>query len=599
MSKDTKRRNMVNQTILIFAISVILISTVSSAALYAVASYTVTHEISDHAEAAAGSLKDYIEQYPAHEWLLQYWHDNYSDLDIEYDVSYENSIDTANKAKLLTKRHPDFLLQYATTGEVQALPPEDQILYAEIVYSWLITFINSLAIHYDIDFLFCNVVEEPYDKSFFLFIASNKDRTRGYEHGELYPIGTILANNPEQMNAIKGAVSGKTISAHNDDGRYSDHFFHLASIENREFLIGVTHKYTYYMNAIRFAILIYGLLFISCFIALAAVCILRLRASILHPLRNIQKSIRLYRDTKDSKSVIKSLAEVQAHNELAQLSDDVADLAKEIDHYTKRITAITSERERIETELSLASRIQSAMLPSKFPAYPDRKEFEIFASMNPARVVGGDFYDFILVDDRYLYVVMADVSGKGIPAAFFMMACMITLSDNIRQNKSPAEICREANDSICPNNPEEMFVTVWIGKLDLTTGKLVAANAGHEKPVLMRPGGDFELISQKHDFVIGGMDNINYHETETVLEPGSKLFLYTDGLPEATDAGDNMFGTERMVEVLNRCKENAPEDILRSMKESVDKFTNDADQFDDLTMLCLEFNGPADTTVLH
>ena len=144
-----------------------------------------------------------------------------------------------------------------------------------------------------------------------------------------------------------------------------------------------------------------------------------------------------------------------------------------------------------------------------------------------------------------------------------------------------------------------MFVTVWIGKLDLTTGKLVSANAGHEKPVLMRAGGDFELISQKHDFVIGGMENINYHETETILEPGSKLFLYTDGLPEATDAADNMFGTGRMVEVLNRCNENAPEDILRSMKESVDEFTSDADQFDDLTMLCLDFNGPADTTVLH
>ncbi|MBQ3292043.1 MAG: hypothetical protein IJH43_06685 [Mogibacterium sp.] len=210
MSNNTNRRNMVDQTILIFAISVILISAVSSAALYAVASYTVTHEISSHAEAAAGSLEDYIEQYPAHEWLLQYWYDHYTDLDIEYDVSYENSTDTANKAKLLTNRYPDFLLEYATTEEIKALPPEDQQLYAEIIYSWLITFINSLAVHYDIDFLFCNVTEEPFDQSFFLFIASNEDRSRGCEHGELYPMGTVLANNPEQTKAIKSAVSGKT-----------------------------------------------------------------------------------------------------------------------------------------------------------------------------------------------------------------------------------------------------------------------------------------------------------------------------------------------------------------------------------------------------
>ena len=306
----------------------------------------------------------------------------------------------------------------------------------------------------------------------------------------------------------------------------------------------------------------------------------------------MQRSIRAYSETKDSAAACADLEQIRLRNELGQLSEDVADLTKEIDTYTNHIMKITSEKERIETELDLARQIQASMLPSSFPPYPDRNEFLIYASMDPAKEVGGDFYDFQLIDDDHLCMVIADVSGKGIPAALFMMASKIILSNYAKAGKSPAQILMEANDDISTNNKLEMFVTVWLGILEISTGKLTAANAGHEYPVLKRPDDGFELIKDKHGFVIGGMEGMKYTEYEMQLEPGSKLFLYTDGVPEATNAGNELFGTNRMISALNEGAGEDPEQILRHVRSAVDEFVRDAEQFDDLTMLCIEYNGP-------
>ena len=251
-----------------------------------------------------------------------------------------------------------------------------------------------------------------------------------------------------------------------------------------------------------------------------------------------------------------------------------------------------AERERISSELSLATRIQADMLPNIFPAFPERTEFDIYASMDPAKEVGGDFYDFFLVDDDHLCMVMADVSGKGIPAALFMMASKIVIANNAKMGKSPAQILTDTNASICANNRHEMFVTVWLGVLELSTGRLTAANAGHEYPVLKQPDGRFELLKDKHGFILGGMDGIRYKEYELLLEPGAKLFLYTDGIPEAADAGGAMFGTERMLDALNKAPDLTPEQHLKTVRAAVNGFVDEAEQFDDLTMLCLEYKGP-------
>ena len=280
-------------------------------------------------------------------------------------------------------------------------------------------------------------------------------------------------------------------------------------------------------------------------------------------------------------------------DEIGQLADAIDRMELQVHDYVSHLTRVTAEKERISTELSLAARIQMDMIPSVFPAFPDRKDFDIYASVEPAREIGGDFYNFFLIDETHLCAIIADVSGKGVPAALFMMASTIVLVDNARMGKSPAEILKSANEAICATNREEMFVTVWLGILDLETGKLTTANAGHEYPYLKQPGGAYEMVSDPHSFVVGGLEGIVYRNYEIMMEPGARLFVYTDGVVEATDKDEVLFGTERLLNALNKEPDAEPEKLLSNVKESVDRFVADAEQFDDMTMLCLEYNGPA------
>ena len=241
-----------------------------------------------------------------------------------------------------------------------------------------------------------------------------------------------------------------------------------------------------------------------------------------------------------------------------------------------------------QTELETAANIQETMLPHIFPAFPDRREFDLYAAMDPAKEVGGDFYDFFLIDDDHLCMVMADVSGKGIPAALFMMISKVILQSCAMLGQSTAEILNKTNEALCSSNQVEMFVTVWLGIMEISTGKVSAANAGHEYPILKK-GDRFEMFKDRHGFVIGGMDGIKYKEYQFQMEEGDKLFLYTDGVPEATDAGNNMFGIDRMIDALNQDPEASPQQILINVRRAVDGFVQDAEQFDDLTMLCMEY----------
>jgi len=281
----------------------------------------------------------------------------------------------------------------------------------------------------------------------------------------------------------------------------------------------------------------------------------------------------------------------RTHDEIQILAEAFAMLSGKTLQYIDQVQRVTAEKERIGVELSLATRIQADMLPNVFPPFPERKEFDIYASMNPAKEVGGDFYDFFFVDDDHLCLVMADVSGKGVPAALFMMASKIILANNAMMGKSPAQILTDTNAAICAHNREEMFVTVWLGILEISTGRLTAANAGHEYPVIKQADGTFELFKDKHGLVIGGMEGAKYKEYEVQLTKGAKLFVYTDGVPEATNADKQLFGTERMLAALNADVDASPEDMLKGVQRAVDAFVLDAEQFDDLTMLGLEYKG--------
>ena len=261
-------------------------------------------------------------------------------------------------------------------------------------------------------------------------------------------------------------------------------------------------------------------------------------------------------------------------------------------NYIQNLTAATSERERISAELNVARNIQANSLPSTFPAFPDRTEFDICAGMTPAKEVGGDFYDFFFIDDDHLGFTMADVSGKGVPAALFMMETKILIKERSTiSGGTPAEILEFVNSRVCENNYSDMFVTVWFGILDVHTGTITAANAGHDDPAIYRKGKGFDLFGTKHGLVIGAMENSRYFNYEIHLKPGDKIFLYTDGVTEATNEHNELFTAKRMLEALNAVCEGSPKVILNEVKAEIDRFVGYAPQFDDLTMFCLEFNG--------
>ena len=318
--------------------------------------------------------------------------------------------------------------------------------------------------------------------------------------------------------------------------------------------------------------------------AMAMGAALALAKKIVSPLNRMTERLKELRQG-DSSFIMEDT--FKTGDEIQVLAETFADLSSRIRSYITHITEITAEKQRIGTELALAQKIQTDMLPNIFPPFPERDDMDIYAYMKPAKEVGGDFYDFFLIDEDHLALVMADVSGKGIPAALFMMMSKILLNTNTMLSASPKDVLEKVNEQICRNNEEEMFVTVWLGILTLSTGHMVAANAGHEYPILRKPDGKFEIFKDRHSFVIGGMEGTRYCEYEMTLEKGGTLFLYTDGVAEAANEDDELFGTQRMLDALNQDPDADAYHLLDNMNNAVKDFVGDAPQFDDLTMLAI------------
>ena len=300
-----------------------------------------------------------------------------------------------------------------------------------------------------------------------------------------------------------------------------------------------------------------------------------------------------------SKNMVTNLEEdeeielnINTHDEIEELADSFKYMNKELKDYITRIATLTAEQERMGAELDIAKSIQTGMLPNIFPPFPDRKEFDLHASMDTAKEVGGDFYDFFFLDDDHLALVIADVSGKGIPAALTMMASKILINDFAISNPtSPAKVLEEANRQICTNNDADMFVTAWLGILEISTGTLTCANAGHEYPVIYRDGKHYDIFKDKHGLVLGGMPETKYTEYSVKLNKGDVLYVYTDGVPEATDKDHKQMGMDYMVDALNGIDSSDPEQVITDMHHAIDDFIQGAEQFDDITMLCLRYNG--------
>lgn len=316
--------------------------------------------------------------------------------------------------------------------------------------------------------------------------------------------------------------------------------------------------------------------------------------SIVTPINNLSVATRKFvenmnsEDNNRQESLFDNLT-IKSGDEIENLFHSIQFMEKEIQDYIVNLSKVTAEKERIGTELSIANQIQANMLPSIFPAFPERDEFDIYATMNPAKEVGGDFYDFFMLDDRHLAIVIADVSGKGVPAALFMVIGKTLIKDHTQSGCDLGEVFTKVNNLLCESNSEGLFITAFEGILDLATGDFVFVNAGHEIPYIFRKGKLYEPYKTNPGFVLAGMENMNYTVGSFKLEVGDKLFQYTDGVTEATSVREELYGRERLQSALNKNTDKSPTEILAIVKEDIDKFVGEAPQFDDITMLCLEY----------
>ncbi len=286
---------------------------------------------------------------------------------------------------------------------------------------------------------------------------------------------------------------------------------------------------------------------------------------------------------------------VNTQDEIHKLLTSLQKMEIDINGYIGKITEVTKQEERIQTELGIATRIQADLLPDDFHAFSDLPGIAYYATMRPAKEVGGDFYDFFRIDETHLAFVIADVSGKGVPAALMMANAMTRIHTRALLGGSPAQILKDVNLQLCEGNKESMFVTAWLGILDVTTGELKTSNAGHEYPAICHAGGAFELIRDKHGLALGAMDLAKYTDETLLLEPGDTLYLYTDGIPEANNEKEELLGTDRMLLMLDGYRDRSLEESLKGVLQEIDKFSGQEPQFDDMTQLMIRYTAGNET----
>ena len=336
--------------------------------------------------------------------------------------------------------------------------------------------------------------------------------------------------------------------------------------------------------------------------ALAATLLLSVLTAFLYWLflhHDVLQPIQVIADETDRFSADNEPAETKlsekifADNEIGSLAASIDEMEEQIEQHLTDVRKLTIARNKAETELELGAQIQSAALPAKKESIAARPEIEIASYIRPAREVGGDFFDYFLVDDDHLALLIADVSDKGVPAALFMMGCKMTLKTVAEPGRKPSEILGDVNNRLCREKIGDMFVTVWLGILQLSTGRLITSNGGHEYPVIRQGGGAFRLIRDPHGLVLGGMEDMVYKDFELQLQPGDTLFVYTDGVPEASSREKELMGLDRTLQALNVTPEGRPDELIANVIDAIDTFVDGEPQFDDITMLCVSWRGPA------
>ncbi|MBQ9333147.1 MAG: PP2C family protein-serine/threonine phosphatase [Lachnospiraceae bacterium] len=541
-----------------------------------------------------------VEEYKARSSLVEYWLEHRDDLDHVYD--YEKLDSMERKFKAL---HPEFIiLRDVTDEEFLSLNEEERRLYAELCLGRLSLAFSEIKDSFDPLWLFCFVMDR--DSMYYMVTGTKSGEKRISEGGDIYELGVVdhvdMNDYPQLERLISDYADASEASAAEPSGLYNDDDSDLHStgawapvLDDDGSLIAVcgaamTDRMLLQAGFISANIL--AVVVVLAFLLMQYLVIRLLKRKVAGPIMDEETTIRSYMDTKDAAQTVSRLGEIKSANEIEALADSFSQMIEEIDRYMEEIRSITSEKERIGAELGVARQIQANMLPRSLIGYTGEPDFVILADMKPAMEVGGDFYDYFVIDDDHIGISIADVSGKGVPAALFMAVCKTLIKSAAKDDESPASIVRKVNERLCENNPDMMFVTVWVGIYTISSHEICYVNAGHENPAIYRAAtGRYELILEEHDMVLGFSAEAGFREHTITMSPGDRLFVYTDGVPEATSADDELFGTSRMLMSLDSSVSGSGRDTFEALREDIAAFTNGAEQFDDITMLSFEYRG--------
>ncbi len=523
-------------------------------------------------------LIDNIEEYQAFYWLLDYWRDNASDLVAE-GIGSKDPGEIDDILKKLSKK----TVNEVTPEDAASLSPEDQKRFAVKAY-------------YDIQEIFRLYQNEDEEELGILLSMKN-------DNGDEV---IILTNAPEDEEDIMLGLTGNVeeiqqVINNTETATKAKVWKWAFTTPGKMMIFGTSiplEKYTGSSSAEMLGVfsaeLVYGDMKytdhirrdVICMMLLVLVLILTALYFIVPmPLEKVKKCVSEYSDTKNANELTEKLAEIRSRNEIGAFADEFSALALEMERYTREMEVLAGERERVATELNVAQNIQLQMLPQVFPT---GEKFLVFASMEAAKEVGGDFYDCYMIDEDHLVMTIADVSGKGVPAALFMAVSKTMLKNRSMLGGAPSEIFRHVNNWLCEGNDLCMFVTVWLGILTVSTGELVCANAGHENPALRMGDEPMHLVRTEHGSPLGLVEDMEFEDEHYKLSSGDALYVYTDGVPEAKAPDETMFGEERLEAVLSGiAKDDTPETIMRKVSDAVREFEGDQAQYDDCTMLCL------------
>ena len=585
MPLDSKKnKSILTQTALIIAVLFCAAVATNGLAIYDSGSDFYMSGLIDNKRRLTHYVEGMMSSFASIEWLLKYWQTNYELIDISRNFQDLRKYNQVPYEFLINRKK-------ITSQEIEEnLLPDQQLLFAEYCYRELMSDFDEIKTMLQPFILYCvRPLETEINSAFVFFNAVDKK-----DHDEIIKeqLGTIWSLDMSKHPVIKDMY---------ESGRESDEFEHV-KLKNQEILYGympliingkilchITAAFLWddVKNAIYDSLISVEIRNALLLVAAGAVLTILLYMLMLRPLEKVQSSVREFTRRKDSNSIVIELETIKSRNEIGRLADDVSLLAVTLEQYNEEAARLSADNARINTELSLAATIQEGILPKNFP---NVDEFSLYASMRPAKEVGGDFYDFFMIDDDHIALVIGDVSGKGISAALFMMTAKTTLKDcALSSDKDVNEIIREVNDKLYEGNEAMLFVTLWFGVLTISTGEINYVNAGHEYPALRRTGGEFKIIDDIHARPLAILKNIIFSTGKLHLKKGDTLFLYTDGVVDAHNEDDEHFGEDGLVEALNKNPSGTPQELEGTVLKSLNDFTGSVPQFDDVTMLCVSY----------